>query len=129
MMSQTASLFQYYQKWVFEEEKLSEHSENSQNTLIKANSSTNFILFNFLLPFEQNKIVAVVSVTHFQNMLIWNKWLLHQKLKELLHPILVSQGNWFRRDYNFYQYTCGETNDLYIMQKLVTIKFSDFLRN
>ena len=38
MMSQTASLFQYYQKWVFEEGKLSEHSENSQNTLIKASS-------------------------------------------------------------------------------------------
>ena len=51
MMSQTASLFQYYQKWVFEEEKLSEHSENSQNTLIKANSSTNFILFYFIFPF------------------------------------------------------------------------------
>ena len=60
MMSQTASLFQYYQKWVFEEEKLSEHSENSQNTLIKANSSTNFILF--FLPFEQNKIVEKMWV-------------------------------------------------------------------
>ena len=57
MMSQTASLFQYYQKWVFEEEKLSEHSENSQNTLIKANSSTNFIyLIIYFLPLEQNKI-------------------------------------------------------------------------
>ena len=60
MMSQTASLFQYYQKWVFEEEKLSEHSENSQNTLIKANSSTNFILF--FLPLEQNKRVAKMWV-------------------------------------------------------------------
>ena len=76
MMSQTASLFQYYQKWVFEEEKLSEHSENSQNTLIKANSSTNFILFFFALRTKQ-KSSKDVSVTYFQNMLIWNKWLLH----------------------------------------------------
>ena len=96
MMSQTASLFQYYQKWVFEEEKLSEHSENSQNTLIKANSSTNFILFYFFIALwtKQNSSKDV-SVTHFQNMLIWNKWLLHHRLKELLHPILVWQGNWF----------------------------------
>ena len=75
MMSQTASLFQYYQKWVFEEEKLSEHSENSQNTLIKANSSTNFIylfIYLFALRTKQN-ISKDVSVTYFENMLILNK--------------------------------------------------------
>ena len=54
MMSQVASLFQYYQKRVFEEKELSEHSENSQNTSIKTNSSTNF---TFFLLLEQNKIV------------------------------------------------------------------------
>ena len=72
MMSQTASLFQYYQKRVFEEEKLSEHSEDPQNTLIKANSSTNFILFYFIvfaLRTKQNSSKDV-SVTYFQNMLI-----------------------------------------------------------
>ena len=131
MMSQTASLFQYYQKWVFEEEKLSEHSENSQNTLIKANSSTNFILFYFFIALwtKQNSSKDV-SVTHFQNMLIWNKWLLHHRLKELLHLILVWQGNWFF-------VTLGKTfinilvvrSKLLIMQKLVTLQFCDFLRN
>ena len=55
MMSQVASLLQYYQKRVFEEKELSEHSENSQNTSIKTNSSTNFTFFFLLL--EQNKIV------------------------------------------------------------------------
>ena len=37
MMSLVASLFQYNQKCVLEEKKLSEHSENSQNTSTKTN--------------------------------------------------------------------------------------------
>ena len=72
MMSQTASLLQYYQKRAFKEEKLSEHSENSQNILIKANSSTNFILsyYNvFTLRGKENSCKDA-SVTYFQNMLI-----------------------------------------------------------
>ena len=72
MMSQTASLLQYYQKRVFKEEKLSEHSEHSHNILIKANSSTNFILFYYIvftLRAKQNSCKDA-SVTYFQNMLI-----------------------------------------------------------
>ena len=37
-----------------------------------------------------------MSVTYFQNMVIWKKWLLHEKLKELLHPI-----NWFLGETGF----------------------------
>ena len=55
-MSQVASLFKYYQKWVFEEKKLSEYSENPQNTSIKTNYSTTFKIS--FLPLEQNKIAA-----------------------------------------------------------------------
>ena len=69
MMSQVASLCQYYQKRVFEEKELSEHSENSQNTSIKTNSSTNFnfFFFFFALRTKQNSSKDV-SVTYSQNM-------------------------------------------------------------
>ena len=67
MMSQVASLFQYYQKRVFEEKELSEHSENSQNTSIKTNSSTNFTFFFFALRTKQNS-TKDVNLTYFQNM-------------------------------------------------------------
>ena len=66
MMSQVASLFQYYQKRVFEEKELSEHSENSQNTSIKTNSSTTS-KFLFALRMKQNSSKDV-SVTYFRNM-------------------------------------------------------------
>ena len=66
MMSQVASLFQYYQKRVFEEKELSEHSENSQNTSIKTNSST-ISKFLFALRMKQNS-GKDVSVTYFRNM-------------------------------------------------------------
>ena len=87
MMSQVASWFKYYQKWVFEEKKLSQHSENSQNTSIKINYSTTFKIS--FLPLEQNKIVAKMRV------------------------LLI---------FKICQY---ERNDFYI----VTLQFSDFLRN
>ena len=66
MMSQVASLFQYYQKRVFEEKELSEHSENSQNTSIKTNSSTTLKIF-FALRAKQNSSKDV-SVTYFESM-------------------------------------------------------------
>ena len=66
MMSQVTSLFQYYQKRVFEEKELSEHSENSQNTSIKTNSSTTS-KFLFALRMKQNSSKDV-SVTYFRNM-------------------------------------------------------------
>ena len=39
-----------------------------------------------------------MSVTYFQNMPIWNRWVLHEKIKELLHPILVSERSWFSKE-------------------------------
>ena len=39
-----------------------------------------------------------MSVTYFQNMPIWNKLVLHEKIKELLHPILVSERSWFSKE-------------------------------
>ena len=80
---------------MFEEEKLSEHSDNSQNTLLKATSSVNFILF-FALRTKQNRSKDV-SVTYFQN--IANMKQMTSALKNYRTSAsnkLVSQGNWFR---------------------------------
>ena len=100
-----ASLFQCYQNEFLMKKtlrifrKFSEHF--SKNQFIY---QFYFILFYFII------IIMIisssskdVSVTYFQNMPIWNKWLLNEKLKEHLHTILVSRGEigyargkWFR---------------------------------
>ena len=67
MMWRVASLFQYYQKRVFEENELWEDLENSQNTSIKANSCTNFNYFFLALRAKENSSKDV-SLTYFHNM-------------------------------------------------------------
>ena len=62
-MSQVANLFQYYQKWVFEEKK------NSQKTPIKTSESITFIFYLFIYFFfalrtKQNSSKDA-SVTYF----------------------------------------------------------------
>ena len=81
----------------------------------------------------------------------WNKLLLHYKLKELLHPIFIWQGNWFGGETGLAgklvwqgNWFGGETffllpllkclslylwwNKLFIMQKLVILPFCDFFK-
>ena len=79
-----------------------------KNTSVKTNESVTFEIYFALITKENSS--KDVSVTYFQNMLIWNKLLLHWKLKELLHPIVISQRNWFRRKTGFAEKLVSQWN-------------------
>ena len=73
-------------------------------------------LLKLFFAFRTKQNRRDVSATYFQNMPIWTKWLLHWRLKKLLHPImlLVLQGNWFLVTLAkiFIIISCGEINYL-----------------
>ena len=68
MNDQVANLFQYYQKWGFQENKtFSEHFNKNQ------------LIYHFKTEtVEQKKNSSKdLSLPYFQNTPIWNKWTLH----------------------------------------------------
>ena len=96
MMSQVASLFQYYQKWVFEEKKLLEHSENST----KINISTIF-KFCFLALRTKQKRFECIFFSKYANMKQKASTLNTSACNIGFAVKLVAQGNWFRRRTGF----------------------------
>ena len=71
MMSQVANLYQYYQKWVFQEKK------NFLRTLQSKPMNLSLLFIYLFSSCSKQNSSKDVSVTYFENKPIWKEWLLH----------------------------------------------------